>query len=255
VGLARVRAAKLGRLALRPRLWAPLSAGVLASMEHAPVPFGHEFHTVLDVGASRGQFALFAHARWPDARIIGFEPLPGPVATARRTLPPGAVVHEVALGRDQGRATINVSGRDDSSSLLRIGRQAVEFAGTATVREMDVEVRPLAEYLGRGLCGPTLLKIDAQGSELEVLRGAGAGLSGIDEIYCECSFVELYDEQPMAAEVVAFLHARGFVLAGVFGMATSLSGEQMQADLLFRNTRPERPARPSTGVRRIGISA
>jgi FkbM family methyltransferase len=249
--LARIRATKLTRLAVRPGLWGPLAAGVLASLEHAAVPFGPDFATVLDVGTSRGQFALFAHARWPRARIIGFEPLPDPAATARRALP-GAVVHEVALGRAPGRATMNVSGQDDSSSLLRIGRQAVEFAGTAAVREQDVEVRVLAEYLGRGLPGPTLLKIDAQGYELEVLRGAGAALGLIDEVYCECSFVELYDGQPMAAEVVAFLHAAGFALAGVFGMATALSGEQIQADLLFRNAgRPV--AATAADVRRIGL--
>jgi FkbM family methyltransferase len=253
-GLARIRAAKLGRVAVRPRLWGPLSAGVLAALEHAPVPFGAEFRTVLDVGTSRGQFALFAHSRWPGARIIGFEPLPEASAAARRTLPPAVVVHEVALGGRRGRARLNVSGRDDSSSLLGIGRQALEYAGTAAVRELDVEVRPLAEYLDRGLRRPTLLKIDAQGYELEVLRGAGPRLAEVDEVYCECSFVELYDGQPEAAEVVAFLHEQGFGLAGVFGMATARSGEQMQADLLFRNAR--RPGeRVVPGVRRVGTPA
>jgi FkbM family methyltransferase len=236
VGLARIRVAKLARVAVRPRLWAPLSGGVLASMEHAHVPFGQRFAAVYDVGTSRGQFALFAHARWPGARIVGFEPLPGPAATARAAVP-GIVVHEVALGRSATTATINVSGRDDSSSLLGIGRQAVEFDGTAAVRELAVEVRTLADYLDPAQPGPTLLKIDAQGYELEVLRGAGPALGLVDEVYCECSFLELYDGQPGASEVVAFLHDAGFALVGVFGMATSLSGEQMQADLLFRNTR------------------
>jgi FkbM family methyltransferase len=253
--LARVRAAKVARVALRPRLWSPLTTGVLAAMEHAHVPFEHDFATVLDVGTSRGQFALFANSRWPAARIIGFEPLPAPAAIARRALPPGVVVHEVALGRRRTRATMNVAGQDDSSSLLGIGRQAVEFAGTAAVGEHDVEVRPLAEYLDRGLCGPTLLKIDAQGYELEVLRGAGPRLVEVDEVYCECSFVELYDGQPKAAEVVAFLHEHGFALTGVFGMTTALSGEQMQADLLFRNTRRPRERVVAPGVRRIGSPA
>ena len=235
-GLARVRVEKLSRVALRPALWGPLSNGVLASMEHAHVPFGRDFATVLDVGTSRGQFAAFARSRWPGARIVGFEPLPGPAAAARRVLGEEITVHEVALGRAAGRATINVSGHDDSSSLLRIGRQAEEFAGTDAVGQLEVEVRPLADYLDPAPPGPVLLKIDAQGYELEVLAGAGAALAGVDEVYCECSFLELYEGQPRAGEIISHLHGHGFALAGVFGVAHSLSGEQMQADLLFRNT-------------------
>lgn len=234
--LTRIRLEKLTRVALRPALWRPLSNGVLASMEHAHIPFGADFGTVLDVGASRGQFAVFARSRWPRAGIIGFEPLPGPAAAARRVLGADAVVHEVALGRDTGRATLNVSGHDDSSSLLDIGRQADEFAGTAAVGTLEVDVRRLADFIDPTLPGPVLLKIDAQGYELEVLAGAGDGLRHVDEIYCECSFLELYRGQPMAGEVISFLHTAGFALVGVFGMATALSGEQLQADLLFRRS-------------------
>lgn len=234
VALTRIRLEKLTRVALRPALWGPLAGGVLASMEHAHIPFGADVATVLDVGTSRGQFAVFARSRWPHARIIGFEPLPEPAAAARRVLGGDAAVHQVALGRQAGRATINVSGHDDSSSLLDIGRQAEEFAGTAAVGTLEVDVRRLADFIEPGLPGPVLLKIDAQGYELEVLAGAGDGLRQVDEIYCECSFLELYRGQPMAGEVISFLHGAGFALAGVFGMATSLSGEQLQADLLFR---------------------
>jgi len=251
-GLARIRVQKLGRVAVRPGLWRPLSNGVLASMEHARVPFGREFGTVLDVGASRGQFAAFALQRWPGARVVGFEPLPGPAAAARRVLGDAVTVHEVALGRAAGRARIHVSGRDDSSSLLRIGRQAEEFAGTGEVGELEVRVAPLADYLDPAPPGPVLLKIDAQGYELEVLAGAGAALAAVDEVYCECSFLELYQGQPGAGEVVSLLHEHGFALVGVFGVAHALSGEQMQADLLFRRSGPEgaRSAARSAGALR-----
>ena len=93
--------------------------------------------------------------------------------------------------------------------------------------------------------------IDSAGALANQVRWPQAFLERIDEIYCECSFLEPYDGQPMVSEVVAFLHAAGFALAGVFGLATALSGEQMQADLLFVNTRP--PARgPVAPVRDSG---
>ena len=47
------------------------------------------------------------------------------------------------------------------------------------------------------------------------LRGAEALLSKINDIYCEVSFVELYDGQPMASTIVSFLDAHGFALTGI----------------------------------------
>ena len=79
----------------------------------------------------------------------------------------------MALGSDPGSAEINVSGRDDSSSLLPIGeRQVREFPARPAVdgddRGLDARRRR-----SRGLARPCLLKIDVQGLELEVLREAG----------------------------------------------------------------------------------
>jgi hypothetical protein len=42
---------------------------------------------------------------------------------------------------------MNVSPRDDSSSLYLPGRQLTEYPGTEVVEERSVPVRPLAEYL------------------------------------------------------------------------------------------------------------
>ncbi len=88
------------------------------------------------------------------------------------------------------------------------------------------------------LAAPTLLKIDVQGYELELLRGAERSLAAIDEILVECSFVELYAGQPLADDVVCHLRERGFGLNGVHSVARGADGRPLQADLLF-SRRPE----------------
>ena len=143
-------------------------------------------------------------------------------------------MHVAALGAEPGSRRLHVSGRDDSSSLLPIGRQATVFPGTAATGSRDVDVDVLARHLDASTPRPVLLKIDVQGYELEVLRGAGAALDHVDEILCECSFVELYTGQPLAAEVIAHLADRGFALVNVSGIVTSADGQQLQADLTFR---------------------
>jgi FkbM family methyltransferase len=239
---ARARASKIGRLAREPRLWsvvAPgLREGVFPSLEHASVRFGSQFATVLDVGSSRGQFALFALSRFPGAKLICFEPLPEARATARKVLDGREVeLHGVALGSSPGQTTLHVSAKDDSSSLLPIGsRQLAAFPGTQETREIVVSVDVLDAYLDESIARPCLLKIDVQGYELDALRGAGAGLSHVDEILVEVSFVELYTGQAFAGEVVHHLVEHDFRLVDVYGLVRAADGVALQADLLFRRS-------------------
>jgi len=83
---------------------------------------------------------------------------------------------------------------------------------------------------------PTLLKIDVQGTELEVLTGADGLLDVVDTILVECSFVELYAGQALASDVLSFLHKRSFRLANIVAPTLGHKGEVLQADIVFERT-------------------
>jgi FkbM family methyltransferase len=214
-----------------------LRRGVSASVEHRSVLGTLNCRTVVDVGANRGQFALAARRRWPTARIISFEPLGTPAASFRKVFDGdgGVTLHEAAVGPTDEVATMHLSRRDDSSSLLAITElQDKIFPGTEEVGTAQVRVAPLASFVGDGeLQAPALLKIDVQGFELEVLRGCEQLLAAFDCIYCECSFVELYEGQSLAADVIGWLAERCLPLAGVFNVAYDGQGHAVQADFLF----------------------
>jgi len=211
------------------------------TVEHGKVPLGGPYGTVLDVGASRGQFALHARRRFPTARILCFEPLPTSQDSLRRVLGDQVEVVSAAVGAEPGSASMHVSAADDSSSLLPIGeRQRMEFPGTEEASRLDVPVVTLAETLSTAPAEPILLKIDVQGFELDVLRGAGSAIQRVQTVFVECSFVELYEGQALAGEVITYLSGQGFRLAGVHGLVTGQDGEALQADLLFRHDRPAR---------------
>ena len=187
---------------------------------------------VIDIGANVGQFTLCAREYLPDADVIAFEPL---ASAARRF----RAVHgddrrvrlvEAAVGPDAGSQSLHVSKAADSSSLLPIGAgQRALFPGTDESHLETVRVVRLEdEMTDSGVPTPTLVKIDVQGFELEVLRGCESRLDRIDLVYVECSFIELYEGQALAGEVVAWLGERGFRLAGI----GSVSADR-QADLLF----------------------
>ena len=72
-----------------------------------------------------------------------------------------------------------------------------------------------------------------QGYELPVLHGCESLLSRFSHVYVECSFVELYEGQALAAEVIDFLRQRGFDLLGAHSVQYDARGRAIQADLLF----------------------
>lgn len=209
---------------------------VLAGAEHRTV-LARELLVVVDIGANRGQFAL-AVRRWArKARVISFEPLPGPAAVFRRVFSGDAavVLHVAAVGSRTERGTMHVSARDDSSSLLPISPlQSEMFPGTGEVATVDVSVAPLDTFVtAEDIAAPAMLKLDVQGFELDALIGCESLLPCFDWVYCECSFVELYSGQKLAADVIAWLAARGFNLKGIFNPAYDAVGQTVQADFLF----------------------
>ena len=211
---------------------------VAAAVEHDSVTFGADFRSVLDVGAHRGQFALFAGWRFPGTKLYCFEPLPDARGKLESVLAdqPESSTFPLALGSRSGRVTMHVSRRDDSSSILRpTERQTAAFPGTDEAAQEEVELARLDDVLAGGgpLPRPCLLKIDVQGNELEVLRGASLTLDQVDEVLVECSFVELYEGQARAEDVVVLLKKHGFRLAGVFSVVHDQGGRQLQGDFLF----------------------
>jgi hypothetical protein len=96
-----------------------------------------------------------------------------------------------------------------------------------------VETRRLeAELELAKMARPTLLKIDVQGGEFEVLSGI-SDYAAIDLIYIELSFVELYIGQPLFDDVYAFLRQRGFQLRGLFNASSTTAFGLTQVDALF----------------------
>jgi FkbM family methyltransferase len=216
-----------------------LRAGVAAAIEHESLLRTLDFAAIVDIGANRGQFSLVARHCFPSARIIAFEPLAEPCKRFRVALndDPLISLHQVAIGASIGSAEMHVAAEDDSSSLLPItALQQSLFAGTREVATQEIQVGPLANYIrDDDLKRHTLLKIDVQGYELSTLQGCESLLPRISHVYVECSFVELYAGQALAADVIRHLDERGFRLKGVYNMYYGPCCNAIQADLLFSN--------------------
>ncbi len=231
------RARKLREVLRRPEYRRALLHGVAASVEHEAIPLRNDFATVIDVGANRGQFAVFASRRFPHAMLMCFEPLPGARKRLRRAVgnSGGVRLSEMAVGAYNGEGELHVSAADDSSSLLPIGRlQREAFPGTDERARISVQVRRLDDLLDRqALAGPVLMKVDVQGGELGVLEGAQRTLASVDALLVEVSFVALYTGQPLADEVFEYLRGKQFSCRGVWSLTYGRGRECLQGDFLF----------------------
>jgi FkbM family methyltransferase len=194
---------------------------------------------VLDVGASEGSYARQLRRIGYPGRIISFEPLSEPFAVLRDATERDPLwdCRRLALGAETAEREINVAGNSTSSSLLEMEERHVQSAPQATyVGTERTQVATLDSIWSElGAEGERLyLKLDVQGFELEVLRGAGAHLESIECVQTELSFVPLYRDAPSFLEVVEFLGARGFRLAGLEeGHDDVRTGEMLQADGIF----------------------
>jgi FkbM family methyltransferase len=228
------RLRKYLKLLRTPACWPALRQGVAATLEHDAALGRDQFGTVIDVGANKGQFAVYARVRWPQARLICFEPLPEAQAKLRRVTRGHVEIHNCAAGAAPGEGRMHLATRSDSSSLLALGaRQKAIYGMEESGALLAVAIERLDTCLTLPLPPPTLLKIDVQGFELEVLKGATALLPHIDAIYVEASYVELYEGQALHEEIERYLTEAEFILNGRYNTHVH-EGEPVQADLLFR---------------------
>ena len=234
--LFRLRLDKLWFSLTHPRCWRALMVGVAPAIEHRAVLRALTVDGVIDVGANRGQFTLACRSSLSEVPVVAFEPIPAEAALFRKVHGhvPQVNLIESALGETSGTATLHLSQSADSSSLLPIGRRQTElFKDTAEVGTLPVPVQRLDDlsehWSGRSR---QLLKLDVQGFELNVLRGAIETLKSCAYVYAECSEVALYDGQALRAEVELFLKTQGFALQGRFNEQMN-DGELIQADYLF----------------------
>ena len=194
---------------------------------------------VVDVGANEGLFAKRLRDEGFTGRIVSFEPLSSAfVLLALASAPdPKWECLRLALGATTGEATLNVAGNLASSSFLPMDRELTE-------------AEPRLAYVGREECSlstldilaPDLfqpeerlyLKLDVQGFELEVLRGAEATLEHVVVLDVELSQTQLYEGAPLMDEVVAYLAERDYVLLGTEpAYVHPRTGETVQLNGLF----------------------
>lgn len=162
---------------------------------------------VFDVGANCGAFALpLATAAGAGSTIVAFEPNPVIVERLRTNLAlngltENVVVAEVALGKHDGEATLNLVDRNLGQSSLRTIKSA---------KSISVAVRPLVHYLPKqSRCYDIfVIKVDVEGFEDEVL----APFLSTTPSNClpDAILVETHHDDSWSTDLRGILRQRGY---------------------------------------------
>ena len=206
----------------------------------------HGAGALIDVGANVGQYAQRMRASGLALPIVSFEPGAEAYSELLRAAaddPTWTVAPRMAISDVRGTATLNVNKRSDMNSLKPITEKTLSaFPKAKALTTEEVATERLDNILGEFIelhDRPLFLKIDTQGSELEVIRGAECLLHRIVAIQLEMSLLPLYEGEQLYLVILNELDRLGFdlhlVLPGYFSRAL---GQQLQFDGLFVR-RPE----------------
>ncbi len=175
---------------------------------------------ILDVGANHGDFALACQTVSPASTIHLFEPLPqlfDGLDRLAKTTGGNWTVHRFALGAEASSAVIEVPLSDDAVGTLAGFTDSYRAVNPASqhTRMISCEIRPLDEVdLGPGAAiGIDLLKIDVEGFEFEVLKGAARILRRVRNLIVEVSLLRHSgkDRDPVL-DMLSHLRGSGFRL-------------------------------------------
>lgn len=193
--------------------------------------WGVTVENVLDIGAYRGHFSYTVKAVWPNAKIQQFE---ADERQAKYLQDDANIVVLGDLEREVDFYTIpdSAEGVTTGSSIYK--ENTIYYQRPTILKKQMKKLDSLVDISGDWSKG--LVKIDTQGSELDILRGAQNFLNNQKPQYIllECSLMPYNEGAPLISQVTSQMLEWGYEFNDIFDMTYDKSGRLLQMDVLFR---------------------
>jgi len=212
--------------------------------------------TIIDVGAHHGQSARYLRELFPGSTIHSFEPDPD---SFQRLVSLGLADHhctQAALSDRRGQVTFFRNGISHTNSLHRVNLESNDSIKLTEARRtggndfsrslnqpFEVRCSTLDDYCQEAeITRVDLLKIDVQGAEASVLRGAARTLESTSAVVLEASFYDFYEHRTGIAELEHCLGPAGLSLFSILEISQNpMNGRTDWAELLYTQDRREGP--------------
>ena len=197
---------------------------------------------ILDIGAANGQSAAYFSENFKNAAVIGFEPFKKMFLIAQKTNinNKNVTIKNIALYDSVGKKELNITANYVSSSINELNAteinnqssdqqkkfELIEKQEVAT-STLDEETKNLKEIL--------LIKIDTQGSELNILKSGFEALKKTHLLLIEMSNHDMYKNGCQYYEIDQFLRDNHFKLVDII-VVYRADGKAAEYDAIYESS-------------------
>lgn len=195
----------------------------------------HQIDVVLDVGANDGDYGREIRDRGYKGLIVSFEPNPLVFDRLKRRIKAEEnwVAYPYALGDKSCKAELSIAENDAMSSFKKLTNFGAS-TGAKPISMVKVDVVTLDSFLNEQQFGMKniYLKIDTQGFEMEVLRGASHSLDKIRAVQAEVALIHTYADEFDWLSFIAWLREKNFEVATAICNST-VGAQVREFDFVF----------------------
>ena len=186
--------------------------------------------TVLDIGAFEGEWTLMCSTIFNDAKFIMFEAQESKTEKFNMLKSNKVDYHIGLLGPELNEKSKFYVNETVSSALPETAKDLQDY--------IEIPMYTVDEVLKmKGVEKADFIKLDVQGFELEVLKGASIALETAEVVLMEVSLIEINKGAPLIHEVMQFMVSRGFVCYDICSIVRRpLDKALWQTDLIFVNS-------------------
>ena len=188
---------------------------------------GFRPNTILDIGAFEGEWTLMCSTIFTGAKFMMFEAQESKKEKLELLKSNSIDYHIGLLGSELNEKSKFYVNETVSSALPESAKDHQDY--------IEVPMYTVDEVLAnKGNLRADFIKLDVQGFELEVLKGASQTLESAEVVLMEVSLIEINKGAPLINEVMHFMVSRGFVCYDICSIVRRpLDKALWQTDLIF----------------------
>jgi FkbM family methyltransferase len=183
----------------------------------------------IDVGAYHGEWSKMFSGIFPGSKLLMIEAQDSKrehLSAASGGIP--GAKFEIALLGPEDDIEVQFAEMETGSSVLEESSPFPRSTVTKKLCKLDSLLQRHPEFTAADM-----LKLDTQGYELEILKGAGNLLANLKAVLLETSLIPINKNAPTFSSVVSFMHERGFELFDFCSQIRRKDGVLWQTDLFF----------------------
>jgi len=181
---------------------------------------------ILDIGANCGYWALEAKKVWPDTGFYLVEANP----ECESALSKLGMSYLIAVLSDRQKEVDFYTLKDCETAT----GASYFYNEDYKVNVKTVTTTTLDDVIGE-IKGDVLVKIDTQGSELDIMRGGKRVMSKVSSVILEVSYEEYNEGAPTWEEVNSYMSDLGFEVVETVGQNVHpITRKHIQSDILWK---------------------